>query len=995
MAIFFVALLVSALAVLFCRDQKPAVPDAAALFPKESIFYWGTQSPVAIDAGRLALLEESLQADAGLTAEESRIISDWVGDLQGVHVGFRGFTLVPFNLDAAVVLEGPSDRPLADLLGEALRKRILPADSYRDVKTRMLHIPLGKAFSVEIYITDPVDDRVIVAFSRQMLTDLIDRMLSGGPSLAGNPDFIKMASLKEIRSADTLRYLDLKKYHDFLLSWVQMIPSPQVKSFVNFLSGEFRLADYGQSGGGWNFEKEKSCLFTTINPENLLYKQLSSTDLDEFPRVPQGSSQFAFVRVADPSEAAEQLVELAIRLEKELSRSMGENFTHKLSHLIERVSAVADSHPAELGSMLSGEMGFWQRPSFAAPKTSAVCCYFKIIDAESVRKKIESIPGIEICERDDFYVPESGGPWVLSVQSDALLISNHRDYLKESLDSETPTLTESEEFAELLARLPKNFSMLQYVNYSDGIPVRNAGSLPPAFLSLLELFRGFRQVSVSFAEDGLFQSHTAWRFSEGGRLLQTFSKALFSAAWEYPKPEDSKAFALSAEEAYEQSVELLSAGRQSEAEELIDRAVRTYSSNAEILFAKAVLRRSRWSKRESYSYFSRVVECSPQSDRAQASTLCLALDQNPSEEKLMELARLSDANPDDVYMLWLSAFQCRQQKNGPLGRERYEKLLAKFEVGPVLLHQTYANILEEYLEDYETALKHRYLAVSLEAKGWSLEGLANTLTRVERYQEACAVWARAVRVDPRNSNLWGNWGWTLRRMNRYEEALEKHREAFRLDPSSAYDVYNVGSCLRKLERNQEAVVQYRRAAALGSTDALFELGRAFVDGAGVEQDFTKAVEWYRRAAKKKHVMALSNLGVLIGDGKGVEQDYNEQLACYKKALTLNPDHANSLNSYAWMLATCQDVSFRDYSKAVEFAERSVELDEQFCSLDTLAVAYDRNGQIEKAVETQKRLIAFRQKRNPERPVPGWLQKRLEKFEKKLAEQSSASRLQTN
>ena len=194
-------------------------------------------------------------------------------------------------------------------------------------------------------------------------------------------------------------------------------------------------------------------------------------------------------------------------------------------------------------------------------------------------------------------------------------------------------------------------------------------------------------------------------------------------------------------------------------------------------------------------------------------------------------------------------------------------------------------------------------------------------------------------------------------------------------------------CLKKLGRNAELVDSHRSGAEHGDQHDQFKLGYLYHKGIGVEQDFEKAAKWYRLAADQGNAVAWENLGQLYGDGKGVPLDYDQEISCYKKALSLDPDHAHVMNTYAWMLATCEDESFRNYPEAVKMAERSVELDEQFHSLDTLAVACDHNGQYAKAVEAQKRLIAFRQKKDPRKEVPKGMANRLKKYEKKLAEQN--------
>jgi tetratricopeptide (TPR) repeat protein len=443
---------------------------------------------------------------------------------------------------------------------------------------------------------------------------------------------------------------------------------------------------------------------------------------------------------------------------------------------------------------------------------------------------------------------------------------------------------------------------------------------------------------------------------------------------------------LTPEESYDRSIEMLSAGRQIEAEEIIAGAVKNNLDDADLIFAKAVLERSRWGKYTSELWFGLARRKGFHTYIAEAAALQMHLDsRKATESDLRDLIQLSDAHPDDIYLLWLSAIQCREQKNGPLGRERYEKLLAKFTVGPVLLHQTYANILSEILGDHESALKHRYIAVSLEAKGWSLQGLANTLTYLGRYDEACAVWARTVQVAPNDSDYWGGWGWTLRRAERYEEALEKHREAFRLDPASGYDAYSSGFCLEKLKRYAEMAEFYRQAAELNHPDGLRAFGWCYETGRGVSKNMKTAVYWYKKAADRGQTRALNDLAMLSERGEELQKSYAKAVEYYLKALEINPANSQVLNNYAWLLTTCEDESFRNYPKAVDLAERSAEIEADIHNLDTLAVAYAHNGQPGQAVEAQRRMMDFWSSNHPGKPLPKYMTDRLAEFEQKAAE----------
>ena len=60
------------------------------------------------------------------------------------------------------------------------------------------------------------------------------------------------------------------------------------------------------------------------------------------------------------------------------------------------------------------------------------------------------------------------------------------------------------------------------------------------------------------------------------------------------------------------------------------------------------------------------------------------------------------------------------------------------------------------------------------------------------------------------------------------------------------------------------------------------LGRLYDMGAGVDQDYKKAMEWYLKAAKKGMQNAMDAIGKLYEDGKGVPQDYKKGVEWYSK-----------------------------------------------------------------------------------------------------------------
>ncbi len=346
-----------------------------------------------------------------------------------------------------------------------------------------------------------------------------------------------------------------------------------------------------------------------------------------------------------------------------------------------------------------------------------------------------------------------------------------------------------------------------------------------------------------------------------------------------------------ADEALDKAFALLSAGNQVEAEEVVSWAVLKDLDNPDLLFAKAVLERSRWSKFVASECFLYLLNKAVEHPViAAAADLSLQLDRGEfSGVNLTDLIRLSDENPDNLYLLWLSAIQCREQAKGELGKQQYEKLLSRFEVGPVMAHHTFANILTEYLEDYDEAMRHRRIAASQSNTGWVWQGMANTLRDMERFEESCEAWERCLALDPDDAKCWRQWAGTLYKMERYEEALLRYRNSVELEPDYAFTHYRMGMCNQKMKQYNAAWPAFERAADLGKPSAMYELGRCCQNGQGCKKDLQAAAGWYRRAADLDHVGGLLALAECYATGAGVNQNLETTKQIYRRLLELRPN----------------------------------------------------------------------------------------------------------
>ena len=90
--------------------------------------------------------------------------------------------------------------------------------------------------------------------------------------------------------------------------------------------------------------------------------------------------------------------------------------------------------------------------------------------------------------------------------------------------------------------------------------------------------------------------------------------------------------------------------------------------------------------------------------------------------------------------------------------------------------------------------------------------------------------------------------------------------------------------------------------------------------------------------------------------KTLQQEEPEAIRLYQQVLSLQPDHAASLNNLAWTFLTSGDPKLRNTSEALSMAQKAVRLQASVDHLDTLAEAYFQSGQPIEAIQTIRRAI---------------------------------------
>jgi len=190
-----------------------------------------------------------------------------------------------------------------------------------------------------------------------------------------------------------------------------------------------------------------------------------------------------------------------------------------------------------------------------------------------------------------------------------------------------------------------------------------------------------------------------------------------------------------------------------------------------------------------------------------------------------------------------------------------------------------------------------------------------------------------------------------------------------LDPNVAF---KRGVELQEVGRFGEAIKAYEEAIRLGSSNIATYNNRGAAYGA--LKQYERAILDFDRAIQldPNYTEAYCNRGAAFGALK----QYDRAIRDLDKAIQLDPKYARAYNNLAWLLATADDRSIRNGRRAVELALKACDLSpcQDAYLLDTLAAAYARVGDFDKAMEWQSRASV-----NPQRALDTETQARMKAY----------------
>lgn len=166
-----------------------------------------------------------------------------------------------------------------------------------------------------------------------------------------------------------------------------------------------------------------------------------------------------------------------------------------------------------------------------------------------------------------------------------------------------------------------------------------------------------------------------------------------------------------------------------------------------------------------------------------------------------------------------------------------------------------------------------------------------------QFERAVELFSKAMKIDPRNPEVYFNRGIALNELRRYEHALLSYDKAISLKPSYYEAYYNRGIVQLALFRFEDALASNDKAVALKPDYAEAHNNRGMALNGLKRLDEALASCDRAIELKPNYADAHGNRGIVLKELGRLD----EALASHDKALALKPDYTDSLWSQANIL----------------------------------------------------------------------------------------------
>jgi len=258
------------------------------------------------------------------------------------------------------------------------------------------------------------------------------------------------------------------------------------------------------------------------------------------------------------------------------------------------------------------------------------------------------------------------------------------------------------------------------------------------------------------------------------------------------------------------------------------------------------------------------------------------------------------------------------------------------------------------------ALEDLNTAVALDPKSAAARSYRGTVLGTRReHEKALADFEAATKLDP---NWWvpiNNRATMLDTLGKYDDAIKDYDATIKLESGLAIPFNNRGITWKNKGSLLKALADFGEALRLDPSFDLARLNRA--------QTYQTLKEW-ELATKDADDLIERNPATgayrsTRGDIYRLSGAHAKAALDYEQAIKLNAKDVRSLTNLALLLATSPDDKVRDGKRAIELSSTALKLGLPAGSRATevLAAAHAEVGDFDKAVEEQKKVVAFVEK----------------------------------
>ena len=226
------------------------------------------------------------------------------------------------------------------------------------------------------------------------------------------------------------------------------------------------------------------------------------------------------------------------------------------------------------------------------------------------------------------------------------------------------------------------------------------------------------------------------------------------------------------------------------------------------------------------------------------------------------------------------------------------------------------------LADLSVSWRHRRMVLSaaalfvIGALSWS------AWIQASYWRDSETLFTHALAVTKNNDVAENNLGIIFLQKGQLDEAISRLQAAIDLRPENGPAHDNLAKALLQKGRLEEAMVHYRKFLEI----------------------------------EPHNVEARNILGTAL-----IQQGHvKEAIQQWQEALAIEPENGNAASNLAWVFATCPDASIRDGGRAVELAEKAVQISGGQIPMifHILAAAYAENGRFSEAIDAAQRGAAL-------------------------------------